>query len=297
MEFNEVNCPVCEKNDYKVVYPGTLGKNAPVFGYKWTPEIRKIYRLVQCKNCSHAYASPRLSDIYKYYEDVKDETYLNNAGLRKKTARKVLTTIKKFKPDGKLLDVGCSTGDFLEVAKEDYESEGMELSEWALKIAREKQLLVYKETLRDRAAACRASYDVVTMWGVIEHLEYPKLEIQRINSLLKEGGIVALWTGDFNSIFSKIFRQKWWYILGQHIQFFSWKSMDYLMEEAGFQRVHKGIYPYVISFEYLGVSLSRYSIVGPLVRNFFKLYGLAAQEFTLKKSDEMFAIYKKVRNN
>lgn len=296
MEFSGVNCSVCERNDYKVVYPDTLGKNVPVFGYKWTPDIRKMYRLVQCKHCSHAYASPRLMDMYKYYEDVEDESYLNNSELRKKTGRKVLATISKYIDNGRLLDVGCSTGDFLEVAKETYGVEGLELSSWASKIAAEKGLNIYSETLQERVKECKNPYDIVTMWGVIEHLENPKRELKFVNKLLNQGGIVCFWTGDFSSIYSKIFRQKWLYMLGQHIQFFSWKSMDYLMKDCGFERVHKGIYPYVISFKYLGISLSRYPYVGSFAKRCFRMLGLEEKVFTIKKSDEMFAIYKKVNN-
>lgn len=296
MEFSEVNCPICEANDYKVVYPDTLGKRVPVFGYKWTPEIRKMYRLVRCKECSHAYASPRLLDMYKYYEDVADEEYLNNASLRQKTSGKVLQTINKFANGRRLLDIGCSTGDFLEVAGEVYEAEGLELSKWALDIARRKGLKIYDETLQEMARECNGRYDIVTMWGVVEHLEQPKREIMHVNSLLKQNGIVCFWTGNFDSIYSKILGPRWWYLLGQHIQFFSWRSMDYLMKECGFERVYKGIYPYIISFKYLGISLSRYPAIGTIARSCFKYSGLDNREFTLKKSDEMFAIYEKIKD-
>lgn len=294
MEFSEVSCPVCEKNNYKVVYQDTLGRRAPVFGYKWTPEIRKMYRLVRCRECDHAYASPRLVDMYKYYEDVKDDEYLKNVSLRKKTAEKVLSTIKTFVKKGRLLDVGCATGDFLEVARNIYNVEGLELSDWAIKLASEKGLKIYKEELQYRAKTCNDHYDVITMWGVIEHLEFPKREIATVNRLLKIDGIVCFWTGDFNSIYSKILGKRWLYLLGQHVQFFSWKSLDRLMKDSGFERVHKGIYPYVISFEYLGISLSRYSVLGGLARSAFKYLGLNKREFTITKSDEMFAIYRKV---
>src|SRR3990167_9059853 len=100
MDLIEVRCQVCDKNEYKVVYPDTLGNNVPVFGYKWTPDICKMHRLVQCTNCSHAYTSPRLKDMYKYYEDVADDGYLKNSGLRAKTARRVITTINGFIPKG-----------------------------------------------------------------------------------------------------------------------------------------------------------------------------------------------------
>jgi len=295
MEFIEVDCPVCSENDYKVLYPDTLGKNPPIFGYKWVPEIRKMYRTVRCNSCGHVYCSPRLEDMYKYYQDVIDEDYLKNEALRTQTAKHVLPTIRRFVPSGRLLDVGCSTGDFLSVARDFYDVEGLELSDWALEIAKKRGLTIHKKKLSEMTGT-GCLYDIITMWGVIEHLEYPLIEMQNVNHLLNKGGIACFWTGNIDSIYAKLFGRNWWYILGQHIQLFSKRSLDRLMHDTGFERLSIGIYPYVMSFKYLGISLSRYPFVGTLAKKLFRLMGLEKRTFTLKKSDEMFAIYRKKRN-
>ena len=253
-----------------------------------------MYRTVRCLACGHVYCSPRLENMYQYYKDVEDEGYLHNEPLRTETARNVIQTIQKFAPAGRLLDVGCSTGDFLQVAREYYQVEGLELSHWALEVAKHRGLTVHPTKLNEITGA-HESFDIVTLWGVIEHFEYPKSELERVNRALKMDGIVCLWTGDVDSFYSKFLGSMWWYRLGQHIQFFSWKSMDHLMSDCGFTRVYKGVYPYVISFEYLGISLSRYFLIGRLAKILFSLAGLRKRRFVLRKSDEMFGIYRKVR--
>lgn len=293
MKLIHVDCPVCSKNDYKVLYPDTLGQTPPVFGYKWTPEVLKRYRTVKCNSCSHVYSNPRLEDMYQYYKDVEDNNYLENEHLRVQTAKQVIKTIRLFAPKGKLLDVGCSTGDFLSVAKNFYEVEGVELSQWASKIAVKRGLNIHVKPLNEMAAAGQV-YDIITLWGVIEHLEYPLREIKNINRLLKRGGMVYLWTGDTDSIYFRMMGKKWWYLMGQHIQLFSKKSLDHLMRDNGFEPVYKGIYPYTMSFGYLAVLLSRYRFVGGLIKAFFRLVNLEKKTFTLKKSDEIFAVYKKI---
>ena len=82
MKFIEVICPICESDEYKVLFPDTLGKLPPVFGYKWTPEIRKSYRIVECLECGHGYCSPRLENMGDYYTDNVDLDYLKNDELR-----------------------------------------------------------------------------------------------------------------------------------------------------------------------------------------------------------------------
>ena len=293
MKMIDVNCPVCCKNDYKILFPDTLGKNPPLFGYKWVPDIRKSYRIVRCNFCGHGYCSPRLEDMYRYYNDVIDESYLSNKWLRLKTAKHVMRTIRKFVPRGKkLLDIGCSTGDFLSVANETYAVEGLELSKWATEIACNQGHTIHVKTLSDIAKSNRL-FDIITMWGVIEHLEYPLIEMKRVNRLLNINGVVCFWTGNIDSFYAKILGQKWWYIIGQHIQFFSKKSLDRLMDDCGFERVYMGVYPYVISFEYLAITLNRYPVIGSIVSKLFKMMKLEKYSFVLKKSDEMFAIYKK----
>ena len=292
MKLVDVPCPVCTDTDYKVLYPDMLGTNPPVFGYKWTPEICNTYRIVKCNACGHVYSNPRLENMYQYYKDVIDRDYLKNSDLRMQTAKAILPAVLKIVPSGRLLDVGCSTGDFLSVAEEYYEVEGLELSKWAFDIAKQRGLLIHTKKL-DEMNDADSKYDIITMWGVIEHLEYPRVELRHVNRLLNNGGIVCFWTGDSNSIYHKLLRGKWWYLLGQHIQFFNKKSLDRLMNDAGFSPVYKGIYPYVMSLKYLGISLSRYPLIGSLARKLFKIFRLEKRKFILKKSDEMFAIYRK----
>ena len=295
MEFIEVDCPVCSNGSYKVIYPDSLGKNPPLFGYKWVPGIRKSYRTVRCISCGHVYCSPRLKNMYNYYQDVVDHDYLKNENLRKETSRKVLKTLQRFAPSGKLLDIGCSTGVFISIANNYYDVEGLELSEWASKIAINRSLTIHKNTIKDMVESKRL-FDIATMWGVIEHLEYPLEEMKNVNRILNMGGLVCIWTGNVDSLYSKIMGQRWWYVLGQHIQLFSRRSMDRLMQNTGFKKEYLGIYPYVISLKYLGISLSRYPIVGAIAKNLFRILGLENRTFTLKKSDEMFAIYTKIKD-
>ena len=292
MKFIEVRCPVCRHDDYDIVFPDTLGETPPVFGYKWSLETRKCYRIVRCRRCSHMYSSPRLENMYFYYKDVADESYLDNAPLRAATARKVLVTINKLTRGGKLLDVGCSCGEFLKEASKYFMVEGLELSEWSADIAERSGLIIHRKTLEEMSDQ-ESKYDLVTMWGVIEHLEDPLQELTYIQKILKRDGLVCFWTGDSNSITAKILGRHWGYLLGQHVQFFSRRSIDLLMEECGFELVSMKIYPYVINLGYLGTHLAHYPVFGPVLSRILKLGLLRNFTVTLKIPGEMFGVYRK----
>jgi ubiquinone/menaquinone biosynthesis C-methylase UbiE len=285
-------CPVCSSGNYTRVYRDTLDGRHPQFGYGFTPEHSKTYRIVRCNECGHAYSSPRPADLYEHYRDVVDADYLKDQGQRRRTAEKVIQRMKKYQPSGRLMDVGCSTADFLSVAKEHYTVEGLELSAWASDIARSRGFVVHNCTLEEFRA--RADYDIVTLWGVIEHVEVPKRAISSIHRILKNGGLVCLWTGNMDSITSKVMGKKWWWILGQHIQYFSERSLETLLTECGFERLYMGTYPYVMSMGSISKSLNRYPVLGEIAKKILNMPNIVNRQMTISLPGEMFAIYRKI---
>ena len=284
-------CPICGGAEVKTLYPDTLKNEPPRFGYEFSADHTKTYRIVLCGRCDHAYCSPRPAHIWKHYEDVEDTAYLDCQPQRIRTAQKALARIARYKNEGRLLDVGCATGDFLSVAGERYEAEGLELSHWAARIARERGRTVHESTLE--ALKPPQPYDIVTLWGVIEHFEEPSRELQRISRLLNEGGLVCLWTGDIKSVPSAMLGKKWWYIQGQHIQFFSRRSLRKIFDRNGFDEVWCGLYPYVMSLGSISRSLNRYPFIGKLSEYVLRQPFLSDRMLTLALPGEMFAIFKK----
>ncbi|MBW8050445.1 MAG: class I SAM-dependent methyltransferase [Cytophagales bacterium] len=291
MYKTEFPCPICGVNDIDVVCPDDIGNEKVTFNYDFSKKHNLTYRIVRCKKCTHCYASPRPKDIYKNYIDVVDEAYLANETQYLATFRKGLKKINDYIPSGRLLDVGCSTGIFLTAAKEFYQVEGIELSNWAASIARKKGFNIYKCKLGEMNM--NSLYDIVTMWGVIEHFEYPDKEIKNISKLLREGGIVCLWTGDISSCPARLLGKKWWYYQGQHIQMFSKKSIIKLFEDNGFKLLNMSIYPYVMTMKSISKSLARYPLIHRFTKPILSSKFLSDKMITIKVPGEMFAIFKK----
>jgi 2-polyprenyl-3-methyl-5-hydroxy-6-metoxy-1,4-benzoquinol methylase len=298
-EFIDFPCPICFKQSGKVYLESTLSSNQVVFGYKWTPQVREHYRYLKCDECKHVWASPRPSDLYGSYIETKDDTYLSTSELRRETSVKVIRILRKYIGNGnknkhkpRILDVGCSTGDFLLEAQKDFEVEGVELSSWAVDIARSHDLKVFTQNI-ETLDVSKTKYDCISMWGVIEHLENPYDAIDNLSKFLNQDGIVAIWTGNVFSVPSKIFRENWWYIMGQHINLFSQTSLDKIMSANGLARVTKRIYPYVITMNYLGESMKRYKFLSTLTQ-FLQSKIVRDLKIVLYLPGEMFSIYRKI---
>lgn len=252
-------CPICKSKNTNELYSSDLDLNKLTFTYEFTPLSQKTFRVIRCVDCSHVFCSPLPRNIYKNYEDVIDKEYLRHSQTRILTARAVLNLVRSYVSSGIMLDVGCATGDFLiEARKFGYSAEGLELSRWSCEIARKKGIPVYRERLKSLSQKFPQKYDVITMWGVVEHFENPLTEVRYINRLLKPGGILAIWTGNVDGIMSRILGRRWWYWQGQHIQYFTNDSLNSLTKYCGFENIAKNRYPIAATYEQLENSLKRY---------------------------------------
>ena len=290
-QYKEISCPVCGCETKKVLYPDTLGGGSPKFDYNFSPEHNKTYRIVRCKDCFHVYISPLPMNLWENYISVVDQLYLKNQKTRYMTAEKVIKRIRRFCPEGRLLDVGCATGDFLHIAQEYYKVEGLEISRWSAQLARERGILIHENLLDEVKGDCL--YDVITLWGVIEHFENPQRDVQHVFRLLKPNGVVCLWTGDVDCLLSRALGKKWWHYQGQHVQMFTEASLSKLFREAGFKKEWMGMYPYVMNIESILRSLGRYPIVSKIANKLIGKTGFLNHNVTIMLPGEMFAIFRK----
>ncbi len=284
-------CPVCGSQDHRTIFMDTLGDELPSFDYAFSPAHSRTYRIVRCLSCGHAFSILPKTNVAENYESVIDEEYLKRQEERMMTAKNVIRTIRSIIPSGRLLDVGCATGDFLSIAGEYYLVEGLELSNWSAKLARERGIPIHTCTLDGMKE--REVYDIVTLWGVIEHFESPKNEVNNLSRIVKQGGIVCLWTGDSSSWIARFLGRKWWYIQGQHIQLFTKKSLVRVFEDAGFELVMMKKYPFVTNFRSLSKSLKRYSLISAVSCPLLENRVMADRTIPLKLPGEMFAIFRK----
>lgn len=292
-----MSCVICDSTNLTELRPAEIDQLEQVsFSYSFSPEHSKTFRVVRCNDCSHVFCAPLPARVTESYEEVVDEEYLKHAESRRLAAAAVLESVRKHVPAGRLLDVGCATGDFLVASRAaGYEVEGLELSSWSCAIARERGLTVHQTPLSQFAEKSAERFDVISLIGVIEHFPDPRRELQSIAKLLRPGGVVVIWTGDSSSWLAKALGRRWWYWQGQHIQYFTHKSLTRLVRMSGFEHVATKLYPFAATHGTLANSLRRYPLQ-PLLAAAAKLLFLRKPVIYLRLPGEMLFFARRTRS-
>jgi 2-polyprenyl-3-methyl-5-hydroxy-6-metoxy-1,4-benzoquinol methylase len=268
-ELEQVNCNLCESDDIVLLYPSTLPENTDhphnVEALQCTHLGYGIHGpVVKCRGCGLVYVNPRVngSDVLDDYKEVVDELYVQERQGRVLTFQRHLRPLEGVAgpPNGRrLLDVGCHIGVFVEVAQQGgWDAWGIEPSRWAAEQARAGDLKVVNGTLATSGFE-DASFDVITMWDVIEHVPDPRQELQQVYRLLKAGGIVVIHTIDIESPFARLMGRRWPWLMEMHLYYFSPRTLRRMVEGIGFKVIHSSPQGRYLQLGYLISRLQPYS--------------------------------------
>lgn len=240
--MNYIVCPLCGADDTAVRYAGTLHSPTPtnVAAYLCTNlGYGKHHPIVQCRRCELVYANPRYatSQLTQAYQEVVDPLYEQEREGRVLTFQRHLRPIEAMvgKYKGKrILDVGAYTGVFVEIAAQrGWDASGVELSTWAATLCRERGLNVFNGTL-EQANFPSESFDVVTAWDVVEHLDNPRSLLAEMYRVLKVGGIAVIHTIDIDAPFARLMGRHWPWLMEMHLVYFSRGTLAKMLATVGF---------------------------------------------------------------
>lgn len=209
------------------------------------------FSVVTCGDCGLTYVTPRLKDA-ALLEEVYNEAYWSSdaakergytdyradAPLYLKTYRRRLAVVRRnFKQPGRVLDVGCAAGYFLQVMREEgWDVTGLEPSD-AIRPQAEERLgseNVHAGILGD-CDLKEGSFDLVTMWDVIEHIPDVVAAVREVRKLLAPGGLFLIETQNVASRAAKTLGKKWQhYKHAEHIYHFDPATIRRVLDEGGF---------------------------------------------------------------
>jgi 2-polyprenyl-3-methyl-5-hydroxy-6-metoxy-1,4-benzoquinol methylase len=203
--------------------------------------------ILQCRECRLGRTETASFDPSSYYTGDyfaggHSDGYADYLGaepvLRREFARTV-EFIRKYCPRGRLLDVGCAYGFFLQEAKPFFEVAGIELAEDAAAHGRRSGLNVLAGVADESSLAQLGGIDVIVLLDVIEHLPSPRDTLALCARHLVPGGIIVVTTGDFGSLSARLAGARWRLMTPpQHLWFFSGESMRRMAGSLGLEVEH-----------------------------------------------------------
>ncbi|MEE2887098.1 MAG: class I SAM-dependent methyltransferase [Planctomycetota bacterium] len=217
------------------------------------------YRVLRCAGCSLVYVTPRHNDdaLHKLYgEDYWNSNspktrgyacYAEEEPLYLRTFRRRLELVRAYIPQGsiRVLDIGCAAGFFLRVMKEEgHDVRGVEVSADIASLAIEHlgaeniHVGFLQQLAPQHPGFEPGSFDLVTMWDVIEHVPNPQDLLEQARRLLKPDGVLILETQNVDSRFAGMLGKKWQHFKHEeHLYHFNPKTITRLLADTGYQVV------------------------------------------------------------
>lgn len=261
-EIEEVPCGLCGSNRARVRFCALKGWPPSADGsYAATTDKFGAYGTIQrCQDCGLLYTSPRVKpqNLLDEYADNQDDGYFLQSEARSMNAYLSLAAIRRHAAKGKLLDVGCATGFFLNAARLSFEVEGVEPSRWARRYAEEQLKLAIKAPTLEQARFPDGHFDVVTLHDVIEHVPDPAGLLREVARVTKPGGFIYLVTPDCESLSAKLLGPRWWGLRPAHIYYFSRRTLAALLGKTGYEVVEATSFGRIFSWGYWLSRLSNY---------------------------------------
>lgn len=204
--------------------------------------------VVRCTRCDFVYVNPQptaqelsLSYGQDYYPKTSGDVG-HALQSRLPVFQYSIRKLGKLAKPGRLLDQGCGTGDFVELAQRaGWDAQGIDLSESAVTFAANKGLKVELGTLESKRYPTDF-FDVVTLWDVLEHLPNPRNEVEQIHRILRFGGLLIIRVPNTNFQLLKAFVREDLFKASHdslqanfHVNHFTPRTLRNLLEMQGFE--------------------------------------------------------------
>lgn len=166
------------------------------------------FSIVKCSECGLTFVITEKSSYYSeedYFDGYDLEGYTEYyKDFRNSLCRNHLSAIEQIVPKGKILDIGCSFGWFLKIAKDSgWQPFGIEHSEKVAKLARDSYGIDVRSGDINLVSGFDTKFQVITLWNVLEHTTEPVFLLRALYDRLSPEGLLVISVPDINGLFSK----------------------------------------------------------------------------------------------
>jgi len=215
------HCPACGSEKHRVLF------------------LKNGGQYVACEDCSMVFLNPVFKDecLENYYiinNANQAGAHVDESDFYRSIYSSGLDQIAAVKNCSTILDIGCSSGFFLDIAKErGLQTFGIELNQLEFNIATNKGHKVWNETV-DRIDF-PLQFDVITLWDVFEHIKDGKEYLRLLRNYLTENGIIFMQIPSSQSFAARVLHEKCNMFDGlEHVNLYNKKAMLHLIDQVGY---------------------------------------------------------------
>jgi 2-polyprenyl-3-methyl-5-hydroxy-6-metoxy-1,4-benzoquinol methylase len=266
----KASCPICGSDEYEVIqpaqYPTDLSRTELLKVYQSSSDTTLMDQLVSCKGCTLKYLNPRVrSDlILESYSNAVDPTFIKQNPQRIATFKRAFGKVLKrlqITPsrETRVLDVGCAGGAFPKAADDlGFSVVGVEPSAWMCEFGKKEYGLDLRPGIIQDQKFDDKTFDIVTLWDVIEHIVDPVDALQHIRRVLKDSGYLVVNYPDYDSIACKMMGKRWPFFLSVHLYYFTPQTVRQILEKAGFEVIDLWPFFQTLQLGYVSKRASHY---------------------------------------
>jgi len=197
---------------------------------------------VKCSECTMVYTNPVATDeaLKKYYGELdtkQGEIVQNESPFYKEIYSMGLAAIGRFKKSGALLDIGCSTGFFLDIARaQKWDTYGVEPGAIEAEECRKKGHTLFVDTLEN--IQFDRTFSAITLWDVFEHIPHGKRCLDLLGNIIEPGGIVFMQIPNSDALAARMMRERCNMFDGlEHTNLYNPQTIKLITEARGFKIV------------------------------------------------------------
>lgn len=253
--FQSIPCPLCGADDFSILkksgYPDNTSLETIRQAYSASSSHKLLDQVVQCRRCTMQYVNPRPKDeiIIDSYSSAEDDVFVAQNPQRIHTFRKFLSKVVtdmgwKDGSGRKFLDVGCAGGASLVAARSlGFEPRGIEPSRWMADFGRREYNVDIRDGILVDGLFEPNTFDILTMWDVLEHVPDPNQILNTIHTILKPGGLFVMTFPDVGSWLTRMLGDRWPFWLSVHLLYYTPTTIRKQLEQGGFEV--RSINPYL----------------------------------------------------
>lgn len=218
-------CPVCSNNDFQPLFQKSGGT------------------YVKCKSCTMILTNPvfKESALKKYYENLNTgqaEITAKESNFYREIYTLGLNIISQYVDSGKILDIGCSSGFFLDLARDrNWTTAGIELGKIEADLCKNKGHQVFIKSVEK--IKFKEKFDAITLWDVFEHIVNGKRYLNLLSKILSRNGVIFMQIPNSDSLAARIMGEKCNMFDGvEHVNLYNPATINLIAKSGGFKITH-----------------------------------------------------------